>query len=242
MSLRTLRIIILSIYVTLKISVITLFEVMRNRYRREVGDDRLRWWSQKLLELAQADCQVVNPHQFEFEAGKPYIVMCNHSSLYDIPLTFLGLSGSIRMLAKKELFKVPVWGKAMTAGEFISIDRQNRQKAFQDLEVAKKKMESGIILWVAPEGTRSPTGDLLPFKKGGFRLALQMGATILPIGIRGARLIHGKGSWDVNPGKTVEIHIGNPIDTTQFKPTDYPELMELVETQIRELAGVKSSS
>ena len=163
--------------------------------------------------------------------------MSNHSSLYDIPLMFVTLPGSIRMLTKKELFRIPVWGKGMKDGEFISIDRDNRRQAFRDLEEAKKKLESGVTLWVAPEGTRSRTGKIGPFKKGGFMLAMKTGATIVPVGIRG--------SFEVLPAKTscfelgrkAEIHIGTPIETRNLSKRDMDRLITEVESRIRLLAG-----
>lgn len=238
MSLRAIGVLLIGVFATLRISIPTMFEVARKTYRRDVGDQRLKWWSSKLLEHVKLSSQVVNKDRFEFKPGVPYIIMCNHSSLYDIPLTFVSLEGSIRMLAKKELFKVPIWGKAMEAGEFISIDRHNRQQAFQDLDRAREKMESGIILWIAPEGTRSKTGELQPFKKGGFRLAMQTGATIIPVGIRGAQDVLSKGTWNINMGQHAEVHIGKPIDSQQYGKREYPKLMEDVEAQILQLADV----
>src|SRR4029079_5554001 len=92
------------------------------------------------------------------------------------PLIFAALPGSIRMLTKKELFRVPIWGRGLAAGEFVSLDRSQRQQAIRDLGAARDKMADGVILWVAPEGTRSKDGRLGSFKKGGFLLALENGA------------------------------------------------------------------
>jgi 1-acyl-sn-glycerol-3-phosphate acyltransferase len=182
--------------------------------------------------------EVFNPNGVRFEPNRRYVIMSNHSSLYDIPLTFMALPGSIRMLTKKELFEVPIWGRGMAAGEFISIDRNNRRQAFRDLQEARKKMESGIILWVAPEGTRSRTGKLGPFKKGGFMLALQTGATIVPVGIRGANEVLPAKTTDLHVGCHAEFHVGRPIDTSRYSKKQINELMEEVENQIRELAAL----
>ena len=228
-----------AIYVTLKISIVTLIEVKLKRFEREVGDLRLRWWSQKLLEFVDMKYTVVNPNNFEFKANHPYIIMSNHSSHFDIPLLFMALKGSIRMMTKKELFKIPIWGKGMLVAEFVSIDRHNRIQAFKDLEVAKEKMNSGIMIWVAPEGTRTRTGKLLPFKKGGFFLALETGATILPVGIRGTRNVWAAETTDVNEGVHVEVHLGTPIDTSMYTVQQRDQLAEVVATQIMELAQVE---
>ncbi|RFA30526.1 hypothetical protein CAI21_05625 [Alkalilimnicola ehrlichii] len=226
-----------SLGITLWISVRTLFEVYTGRFRREVGDRRLRWWSSRLLKYVGVDCRVANPHGFAFEPGKRYVVMCNHRSLYDIPITFVALPGSIRMLAKKELFKVPIWGQGMRAGEFISIDRVNFEQAVKDLEAAKAKMASGIILWAAPEGTRSREGALLPFKKGPFRVALDTGAVILPIGIRGADRVLPPKTTRFSFGERVDIAIGKPIDSAEYATTEIKRLMDDVRRQIETLGG-----
>ena len=101
---------------------------------RERADRRLRWWSKRLLDMAEVHTEVRNPHGVDLPAGRPVIIMSNHASLYDIPIIFVSLPGSIRMLTKKELFRVPIWGRGMRAGEFISIDRHDRVQAMRDLD------------------------------------------------------------------------------------------------------------
>jgi 1-acyl-sn-glycerol-3-phosphate acyltransferase len=240
--LRALGIILKSIAVTLWITVTTVSDVYRGRYRREVGDRRLRWWSERLLCFVQLSVRVVNPRQVAIPAGRPCILMCNHSSLYDVPITFQTFPGSIRMLTKKELFRVPIWGRGLRAGEFVSIDRDDREQAFRDLEAARAKMESGIVLWVAPEGTRSRDRKLGSFKKGGFMLALRTGATILPFGIRGASRVLPPKTLDFNLGETIEVHVGTPVDASRFTVETRDALMREVEAQLRELAGMRLPS
>ncbi len=227
-----------SVLVTFWISVINIYRVRRGLYRREKCDELLRWWSRKLLKFSNLSWEVHDPHGFQLTENRAHIIMINHSSMYDIPLTFVSMPGSIRMLAKKELFQVPLWGTAMRVGEFVSIDRHNRRQAFKDLEEARRKMESGIILWVAPEGTRSRSGKLQPFKKGGFVLALQTRAIIIPVGIRGAFEVLPPGTLNLNTGRRLEFHIGRPIDASRFNRKEMDELMGQVRGQIRELAAV----
>ncbi len=227
-----------SALVTLWISVINIYRVRRGLYRREECDALLRWWSQKLLKFSDLSHEVHDPHGFQPAKDRAHIIMINHSSMYDIPLTFVSMPGSIRMLAKKELFQVPLWGTAMRVGEFVSIDRHNRRQAFKDLEEARKKMESGIILWVAPEGTRSRSGKLQPFKKGGFVLALQTKAIIVPVGIRGAFDVLPPGTLNFNTGRRLEFHVGRPIDASQFSRKSMDDLMERVREEMKELAAI----
>jgi 1-acyl-sn-glycerol-3-phosphate acyltransferase len=234
---RTIGIILRSIGVTLAITIPTVLEVYRGSYRREDGDRRLRWWSQRLLSYVDLRFRVVNPHGLEIPHGRPCILMSNHSSLYDIPLLFMALPGSIRMLTKKELFRVPIWGRGLAAGEFVAIDRKSREQAIRDLAAARDKMASGIVLWIAPEGTRSRDGRLGAFKKGGFMLALETGATIIPIGIRGSRGVLPAKTLRFELGCTAEVHLGQLIDASRYDVASRDTLMSNVERQIRELSG-----
>ena len=234
----TATILLRSVYATLRISVPTIYEVYRGTYRRSYGDARLRWWSRRLLELIELDCKVVGAEHFALAPGKPTILMSNHQSLYDIPLIFVALPGSIRMLTKKELFRVPIWGRGMKAGEFVAIDRHDRNQAFRDLAEARRKMEDDIVLWVAPEGTRSRDGRLGSFKKGGFMLALETGARIIPIGIHGADAVLPAGTWNVRLGCTAEVRLGEPIEASDYTVARRDELMAEVAKQICALAGI----
>jgi 1-acyl-sn-glycerol-3-phosphate acyltransferase len=228
-----------SFYATLRISVPTIYEVYRGTYRRSDGDARLRWWSRRLLELIELRCDVIGAEFFSLAPGKPTILMSNHQSLYDIPLIFVALPGSIRMLTKKELFRVPIWGRGLSAGEFVSIDRHNRRQALRDLAEARRKMEDGIVLWIAPEGTRSRDGRLGSFKKGGFMLALETGARIIPIGIRGADAVLPAGTFDVTLGCTAEVRLGEPIEASDYTVARREELMAEVSERICALAGIE---
>jgi 1-acyl-sn-glycerol-3-phosphate acyltransferase len=186
----------------------------------------------------EVDYTVVNPFNVQPKQGQATILMCNHSSAYDIPLGFKAFPNhSIRMLAKKELSRVPLLGKGMTAAEFPFIDRKNRYQAMKDLEYAKQLMESGIIIWIAPEGTRSKDGTLAPFKKGAFVTAIQAKATIIPIGIRGAADILPAHTFNINLGQKAEIHIGQPIDASQFSIENKEELIQKAYNAIKELSG-----
>lgn len=234
-------IVVKSLAITLWISLEVIVKVWTDSETRQKCDHRLRWWAKRLLRYPKLSYTAHNPHQVRFEAGKPYLIMSNHSSLYDIPLIFATMSESIRMLTKKELFEVPVWGRGMREAEFISIDRNNRRQALLDLQAAQAKMTSGIILWVAPEGTRSQTGDLGSFKKGGFMLALKTGATIVPVGIRGAFEVLPPKTLDFELGRHAEVHIGRPVDASTYNSKNRDRLMEEIEEQIRGLAAIPKS-
>ena len=143
------------------------------------------------------------------DEGWPVLAM---AGALTILISFVALPGSIRMLAKSELYRIPVLGLTMRLAEFPSINRHKRNQALADLARARQMMESGIVLWAAPEGTRSRTGELLPFKKGCFHLALDTEAVIVPVAIRGIHKVLPARSWRFNLGQQVSVHIGEPID------------------------------
>lgn len=205
---------------------------------RKWCDDALSLWTQRVLKLVGVKYTVFNPYNVQPQAGQPTIIMCNHSSLFDIPLSLTAYpSHSLRMLAKKEMAKIPIMNKGMIAAEFPFIDRHNRTQAKKDLEFVKQLMVSGILMWIAPEGTRSKNGKLGPFKKGGFITAIQAGAVIIPMGIRGAFDILPARTHQVYLNQEAEIHIGKPIDASQFTLENKEELIELVHQEMKRLVG-----
>ena len=201
-------------------------------------DKALHHWVNQLLDRVSVSYTVINPFNVEPKPGQATILMCNHSSLYDIPLGFKAFPNhSIRMLAKKELSKIPIMGKGMAAAEFPFIDRKNRYQAIKDLEYAGQLMKSGIIIWVAPEGTRSKTGKLAKFKKGSFITAIQAQAVIIPIGIRGASDIIPAKTLHINLEQKAEIHIGEPIDASHYTNETRDELVQKTYQAIKILSG-----
>ncbi len=236
--LQKLRIIMVTVYATLRITLIVLYKVnFRGGYPRWYGDKWLRWWAGKLVGAVGIDYEVIDAHHTTIEPGRRYIVMGNHRSHYDIPLSVLAIPGSVRMLTKKELFKVPLWSKGMTAGEFIAIDRHDFEQAKKDLAAARAKMEDGVVLWIAPEGTRSRTGRMGPFKKGGFVMAVESGATIIPMGIQGTEKVLPPKTLDFLLGQKVRIEIGAPIEASCYTLENKEDLMEEVRAAIAGLCG-----
>jgi len=201
-------------------------------------DKWIRDWARRIIYAVKIDYSVHYESPINWEKNRCYLILSNHASLYDIPLIYLALPGSIRMLAKKELIQIPLFGKAMLKNEFLSIDRNNRKQAIRDLEIAKSKLEDGIRLWIAPEGTRSRTGSLLQFKKGAFMLALQTNAIIIPIGIRGSNKVLPAKTLQFNLNQHVEVHIGKPIDTSQYIFETRDALIHEVRQTIAKLAKV----
>ncbi|KTD52283.1 1-acyl-sn-glycerol-3-phosphate acyltransferase [Legionella quinlivanii] len=241
--LRTLWISLVSVGYTANACSRAIFKSWRGNITRPWVDQVIRHWSDKLLKLIGVQCKIINPGNVAPVAGKPTILMCNHTSLYDIPLGFKAFPNhSIRMLAKRELSRIPIMGKGMAAAEFPFIDRHNRHQAIKDLAEARQLMESGIVIWIAPEGTRSKNGRLAAFKKGAFITAIQSQAMIIPIGIRGAYNILPAHTMQFNINQTAEIHIGEAIDASQYTMETRDELVERVHKVMEQLVGESSNS
>lgn len=168
------------------------------------------------------------------ERGKPHILMVNHQGAYDIFALLAYLPVDFKWLAKEELFKIPIFGWAMGAAGYISIDRKGKKKALQSIERAVAKIRDGASVLVFPEGTRSPDGRIHPFKKGGFTLAIKAGVPIVPIAIRGSREVLPRSSLRVKPGK-IEIIVGKLIRTDDRSVADRADLMEEVREAIESL-------
>ncbi|MBP6917915.1 MAG: 1-acyl-sn-glycerol-3-phosphate acyltransferase [Legionellaceae bacterium] len=203
---------------------------------RQWCNAELQRWSKRMLTLLGIRCIVVNPHHIEPLPGRATILMCNHASLFDIPLSLQAFpTASLRMLAKKELSHIPIMGGGMVAAEFPFIDRKNRRQAIQDLEKVKNLLESGIVMWIAPEGTRSESGALAPFKKGGFITAIKTNALIIPMGIRGANQILPARTRQFRLNQPAELHIGKPIDASRFDLDHKDALITEVHQAIQDL-------
>jgi 1-acyl-sn-glycerol-3-phosphate acyltransferase len=231
---RTLGVIVETLILTVLFSIKVMLRSILGQLDRPRMDYYTRAWAARLLYLVRMQLSV-RGHFPEIVEGRRYLVLCTHSSHYDIPVSFVAMPGSIRMLAKKELFRIPLLGAAMKAGEFPSIDRHHREQAMADLHKARQMMESGIVLWAAPEGTRSPDGNLLPFKKGCFHLALDTGAIIIPVAIRGIHKVLPARTFGLTLDQPVEFRIGKSIDASEFKGEQLHELMTQVRSQMQDM-------
>lgn len=220
------------IWETLAISIPTVWRARWGTFTIQDGDEKLRSWAGNILRQAQVDLQVTGLEHVELNKG-PFIVVSNHQSLYDIPILFCALPLSLRMAAKKELFKTPIWGKAMLASGFVKLDRSNRKLAYEALGGAAAQMERhGISLYIAPEGTRTKDGKLGPFKRGAFEIARTMTFPLLPVVIRGAIDVHRSGEYRVNRGREVTVDILPPLDPAHYESAQH--LREHVFTLIAE--------
>ena len=209
-----------AVWKTFAISVRALARSVRGGVTRDWVDETLATWSQALLARTRIDLHVHAEKPVDWSHA--YVIMSNHQSHFDIPVLYAVVRGTLRMVAKAELFRLPIMGKAMREAEMVEVDRQDRSQAMASLRGAGDALKSGVHIWIAPEGTRSKTGALGPLKKGGFHLAREAGAQILPIAIQGTRdVLPAKGAI-VKPGRRVDVTIGEPIPVTG---RDTPGLM-----------------
>lgn len=203
-----------AIWQTLRISAPTIWEGLRGTLSAEACDQRLAEWSGAIVRRARIDLRVEGAEHAV--PGESFVLMSNHQSLYDVPVIYQALNRRIRMVAKKELFDVPVWGRAMRRAGFIALDRADRERSRQVLASSADVLQAGTSIWIAPEGTRSPDGALGEFRKGGFHLALQSGCRILPITIVGTRAVLPARGARVTDGCSVRVVVHPPIDALSY--------------------------
>ena len=160
------------------------------------------------------------------DLDKQYIFMSNHESALDIVLGVAAIPSNIVFLAKKELFRVPVFGWAMEAAGMIKIDRQNPEIARKSVsEAVETLMHSSFSTLIYPEGTRSNGEELLPFKKGGFILAIRTQLPVVPITILGAGNVLPKGTLAIKKSH-IKMIIDNPIPTLEMDINDKDQLLQ----------------
>lgn len=218
--------VLLAAYEIIALSTKILILNMFGLWNKEKFDRDLVPWGKRTLQRVGAKVVVKKPPGFSFEPGKRYILVSNHASLFDTPLIYGYVDPPIRMVAKRELLKVPIWGHAIKASGAPVVDRHNRKQAIKDFNHMKKLLEEGIKIWLAPEGTRSLDGKLLPFKKGPFILAIQTEALIIPIALKGTHELMPSKSFNVKYNQTVEIVYGDPIDASQYSIENKEALVE----------------
>lgn len=194
-----------------------------------------RTWANSILWVTRVQITVsgiekLDPH-------RSYIYMPNHQSNADIPLLLGRLRVQFRWLAKAELFKIPIFGQAMRRIGYIPIDRSNRNSAFESLSRAAETIRNGTSVLIFPEGTRSPDGRLLPFKKGGFVLAVDAGVPIVPIVIRGTRDVAPIGRFLVRR-TPVTLEVLDPVETSDYTRKTKDALLQRIHTVLQDHLAV----
>lgn len=186
-------------------------------------------WAKMMLMLSNTKVHVIGGENIVW--GRPYIYMANHQSDFDIFIVLAHIPGQFRWVAKKELFRIPLFGEAMRRAGYIEIDRQHHERALKSLDEAAQKIREGKSVMTFPEGTRSKDGTVKPFKQGMFYLAIHSGVPIIPISIIGSGEIMRKRSLRINPGK-IKLFIDRPIDVSGYTIENRHLLIEKVRNRI----------
>ena len=192
-----------------------------------------RWlYSPGIIFLAGASLKVEGEENIS--PNETYIFLSNHQSFMDIPVLFRGIPSRLHFVAKKGIKYVPFVGWYMLAMGMIFIDRRLKgNQSMKSLKKAGALIRRGRSVILFPEGTRSAEGEITPFKKGAFILALEAMVKIVPVALVGTGQLLPRGSGIFHPG-TLSLAIGKPIDPRKYK-NDRRGLVQEVEKQIRQL-------
>jgi 1-acyl-sn-glycerol-3-phosphate acyltransferase len=183
----------------------------------------IRWFVR--LGLAMVGVKIDVKGLEYLDPKQPYIFTPNHQSFIEVPLFVTYLGRNPGYLAKKEVFKYPVFGPGIRMMGVIPVDRSNSPAAVESAKQATRNIGRGKSYMVYPEGTRSKDGTLLPFKKGAFMMAIEAGVPIVPVTVSGATKIMPKGEFKVFPS-TVHLIIHEPISTSDYSKENVTELMQ----------------
>jgi len=185
-------------------------------------------WSRQLLRAAGTPVQVEGLDRIP---DGPVVYASNHSSMFDIWALAASLPGSVRMVAKQELARIPLLGRAMLAAGHVMIDRAHPARALEAYHRAADVIRSGVSAVLFPEGTRSRTGELLPFKNAPFGLAIAAQVPVVPLYVRNTFEILPKGGFVLRP-RPIRIVIGDAISTRGMTVDQRQELRDRVHAAI----------
>ncbi len=168
------------------------------------------------------------------DSNKTYLYMANHISLLDVPLFQALIPQLVRGIEAEEQFNWPIFGWAIRRAGNIPINRQNVHAAIPSAKKAAKRLQEGLSMIILPEGGRTLTGGMKPFKKLPFHLAKEGGVPIVPIGVSGLYRVLKKGEWIITPGP-VRVQFGTPIPFETIQAFSVPELRDYVRGKIEKL-------
>lgn len=161
--------------------------------------------------------------------GQNYIFMSNHASNLDPPIEIPSIRKRCSVLVKKELFRIPILGTGMKMAQLVPVDRSNREAAIESVREGVEVLRTGLNMLIYPEGTRTPDGKLLPFKKGPFHLAMESGVPVLPLTILGTYEAWPKHRFALRAG-VVTVVYHPAIDPRNY--ADREDLMAAVRESI----------
>ena len=232
---RGVLVLLLTPFLTFLTSLLALIYLVLCRGSARKAQQFPRMWGRIILAVAGVKVSVRGLENIE--PGRPYIFAANHQSQFDIFAMQGCLDFDFRWLAKKELFKVPLFGRAMRLAGYIAIDRSHGREALKSLNAAAERIASGTSVILFPEGTRSLDGKLHEFKAGGMVLAIKSGVPVVPVGITGTFAVLPKGRLLAKPGR-VTIRVGQPVDTKGFSAGQKHELAARIHDEVARLLSM----
>ncbi len=225
---RTAWVFIFTVLSTTLHSVLAVISGLMNPYS-DFSNNNIRRWARSILWAAGIRVEVQGKELLH--SGQSYIFMSNHQSAFDILACVVSIPGTVRFIAKKELFRIPFLAQGMRAAGMIAIDRGNSAKARETINKAVDIVRSGVSVIIYPEGTRSRDGNIHRFKKGGFVLAILGHIPIAPMVIYGSFNIMQKKSLKLGKGH-IRIEFLKPITTQSYEMKDRNKLVQIVYEQI----------
>lgn len=237
--LRSCCTLLLAPLLTLIVSALSLIDLLWFRKSEIKAQVFPRWWGRMLCRLAGVRVRIEG--MANIDPDQTYIFAGNHCSQYDI-FSFQGyFPHDFRWIAKKELFRIPLFGQAMRRVGYIPVDRSHGRQAMRSLDEAAKRIAAGSSVLIFPEGTRSRDGSLQEFKTGAVLLAIKAGVPIVPLGFVGSRAVLPKGALLPRGGEIV-IRIGTPMATAHYKTTDKQLVAQTLHGAVADLIGEQRES
>lgn len=192
-----------------------------------------RQWSEQILQIADIKVEVFGRENIS--SNETYIFAANHSDLFDIPVLLVALQHDFRIIYKKELEKIPIFGPGIAKSPYIGIVRDNPSDALKSIDSAIQSVKEGISVLVFPEGTRTKTGELGQFKRGGFMLAARSGKPVVPVFVKGTFGLSSSSKFRIKSGKVI-VNIGEPIIKKSTNSSEEKALMQLVYQKLKKLS------
>jgi 1-acyl-sn-glycerol-3-phosphate acyltransferase len=161
------------------------------------------------------------------------IFISNHASNIDPVALVPHIPRRVALLAKKEVFRIPILSKALHLAKLVPVDRSDKEAAAESVDIAVKYLKEGLSFLVYPEGTRSRDGHLMPFKKGTFVMAIRAGVPVVPISLAGTQRLMRKGDWTIHPGDVV-VRFGPAVNAAEYSTDQRDQLRKRVQDLVAE--------
>lgn len=227
--LRLVWLAVVALFVTIPCSMATILVAMIQSTSPLI-DGIQRLWARTLVRAAGIDLQSENMQRID--PKQRYVLVANHYSYLDIPCILAAVDQPIRFMAKASLFKIPIFGWALSRAGFIPIDRKNRRTAVKSFDLAADRIRKGNTIVIFPEEGRSRDREMKDFQRGAFLLAIKSGRAIVPMAIDNTYDVWPAGKWTVTP-RRVTIRVGTEIETGNRTVRDKEALLNASREQIQ---------